>query len=189
MNWANLVTYLRLLLIPVVILVYFSGLAWANVWALILFSVASLSDLLDGYLARKLDQTSEFGAFLDPVADKLLVAAVLIMLVAVYPILMWPTLVIISREILISALREWMASKGKRAAVAVAFSGKLKTTFQLIALGALLLADPGLPQWIFNIGFYLLLAAAALSLYSMGLYFSKAWKVLFPENESQSDSE
>lgn len=184
MNWANLVTYLRLVLIPAVVLVYFSSIPLAHVWSMVLFSIASLSDLLDGYLARRLNLTSEFGAFLDPVADKLLVTAVLIMLVAVYPSLMWPTLIIISREILISALREWMASRGKRAAVAVAFTGKLKTTFQLIALGALLLAHPTWPRWLFYLGFGLLLIAAVLSLYSMGLYFSKAWKVLFPENEN-----
>lgn len=183
MNWANLVTYLRLLLIPLVILCYFSGIPHANVVATVLFAIASLSDLLDGYLARRLNLTSEFGAFLDPVADKLLVAAVLIMLVSVYPQLMWPTLIIISREILISALREWMASRGQRNAVAVAFTGKLKTTFQLIALGALLLAGPAFPQWIFTVGFVLLLAAAVLSLYSMFFYFSKAWKVLFPDQE------
>ena len=177
-NWANLVTYLRLVLIPVVILVYFSGHYHAPIIAALLFAVASLSDLLDGYLARRLKLTSDFGAFLDPVADKLLVNAVLIMLAVVYPSLLVPTLLIISREVLISALREWMASRGKRGVVAVAFSGKLKTTFQMIALGGLIASGEPLPEWIFSLGYWLLWVAAALSLYSMFEYFRRAWGVL-----------
>lgn len=177
-NWANIVTYLRLVLIPVVILVYFSGHTHAPVLAALLFTVASLSDLLDGYLARKLKLSSDFGAFLDPVADKLLVNAVLIMLTVVYPSLLVPTLLIISREVLISALREWMASRGKRGLVAVAFSGKLKTTFQMIALGGLIASGEALPEWIFDIGYWLLWVAAVLSIYSMLEYFSRAWGVL-----------
>jgi len=178
LNWANLVTYLRLLLIPVVVWVYFSGLPHAPILAALLFAVASLSDLLDGYLARKLELTSDFGAFLDPVADKLLVATVLIMLAVVYPSLMVPTLLIIGREILISALREWMAGRGQRGAVAVAFSGKLKTTFQMIALGGLIAASEPLPQWIFSLGYWLLWVAAVLSLWSMMEYFRRAWGTL-----------
>jgi CDP-diacylglycerol--glycerol-3-phosphate 3-phosphatidyltransferase len=177
-NWANLVTYIRLVLIPVVVWVYFSGLPHAPIIAALLFAVASLSDLLDGYLARKLELTSDFGAFLDPVADKLLVATALIMLAVVYPSLMVPTLLIIGREILISALREWMAGKGQRSRVAVAFSGKLKTTFQMIALGGLIAASGPLPQWIFNLGYWLLWVAAALSLWSMFEYFRRAWSTL-----------
>lgn len=177
-NWANLVTYIRLLLIPVVVWVYFSSIPHAPIVAALLFAVASLSDLLDGYLARKLELTSDFGAFLDPVADKLLVATVLIMLAVVYPSLMVPALLIIGREILISALREWMAGRGQRGAVAVAFSGKLKTTFQMIALGGLIAASEPLPQWIFEIGYWLLWVAAVLSLYSMFEYFRRAWGTL-----------
>ncbi len=180
MTWPNLVTYLRLLLIPVVVWCYNADFDYANVWAAALFSIASLSDLLDGYLARKLNQTSEFGAFLDPVADKLLVAIALIMLVAAYPELLLATGIIIGREILISALREWMAGRGERDAVAVAFSGKLKTTVQMIAIITLMLADPFFPPMLYNAGNLLLHVAALLSLWSMAQYFRNAWHVLFP---------
>lgn len=178
MNWANQVTFLRLLLIPVVVTLYYSSVAHAEFLAALLFTVASVSDWLDGYLARRLDMSSEFGAFLDPVADKLLVTAVLVMLVAVYPVLLLPTLIIISREILISALREWMAARGQRGAVAVAFIGKLKTTFQMLALIGLILVTPDSPGWLFAGSFGLLIIAAILSLWSMLEYFRKAWKVL-----------
>lgn len=181
-NWANLVTFLRLLLIPVVVALYYSSIAHAEVLAAVLFAVASISDWLDGYLARRLDMSSEFGAFLDPVADKLLVVAVLVMLVSVYPILLLPALVIIGREILISALREWMAARGQRGAVAVAFIGKLKTTFQMIALIGLISVSQDSPDWLFTASFGLLLVAALLSLWSMLVYFSKAWKVLTASN-------
>ncbi len=178
MNWANQVTFLRLLLIPVVVGFYYSSISNAEVLAAVLFTIASVSDWLDGYLARRFELSSEFGAFLDPVADKLLVVAVLVMLVSVYPILLLPTLIIISREILISALREWMAARGQRGAVAVAFIGKLKTTFQMLALIGLILVNPESPDWLFRGSFGLLLVAAVLSLWSMLLYFSKAWAVL-----------
>lgn len=111
MNWANFATYIRILLIPVVLITYYSTLEYAHLYATLIFSVASLTDWLDGYLARKLNQGTEFGAFLDPVADKLLIAVVLIMLVAAYPALLIATAIIITREMLISALREWMATR------------------------------------------------------------------------------
>jgi len=181
-NWANLVTFIRLLLIPVVVALYYSSAPHAEVIAAVLFTIASVSDWLDGYLARRFEMSSEFGAFLDPVADKLLVTAVLVMLVSVYPALLLPTLIIISREILISALREWMAARGQRGAVAVAFIGKLKTTFQMLALIGLILVTPTSPGWLFAGSFGLLLIAALLSLWSMLVYFSKAWKVLTATN-------
>lgn len=180
MNWANLVTYCRLVLIPVVVVVYYSDLPLANVWAAVCFTVASLSDFLDGYLARRLNLTSEFGAFLDPVADKLLVAIVLIMLVTVFPDLLAATAVIIGREILISALREWMAGKGQRDVVAVHFSGKLKTSVQMVAIVVLMLASPAFPEWLYSAGLVLLYVAAFLSLWSMAHYFRSAWPALFP---------
>jgi len=121
MNAANLVTLSRIALIPVVVVLYYSGLPSGHIWATGVFVVASVSDWLDGYLARKLNQTSEFGAFIDPVADKLLVAVILIMLVTNHASLLPATSIIIAREILVSALREWMASQGKRSSVAVAF--------------------------------------------------------------------
>ena len=181
MNWANLATYLRIMLIPVVIACFHSTIPSANIWAAVLFSIASVTDWLDGFLARKLDQGSEFGAFLDPVADKLLVTVVLIMLVASYPVLLFATAVIITRELLISALREWMAGKGKRGVVEVAFSGKLKTTVQMIAIIALLLANDDYPRWIWDVGFSALHFAALLSVYSMLLYFKNAWEFLREE--------
>jgi len=164
-----------------VIACFHSPIPSANIWAAILFSIASLTDWLDGYLARKLNQGSDFGAFLDPVADKLLVTVVLIVLVTSYPVLLIATAVIISRELLISALREWMAGKGNRRVVEVAFSGKLKTTLQMIAIIALLLANDDYPRWIWDVGFYAIHFAALLSVYSMLLYFKNAWGFLREE--------
>ena len=178
MNWANQVTYLRLLLIPLVIACFYSGLSNANLLAALLFTMASLSDWLDGYLARRLNQTSDFGAFLDPVADKLLVVIVLIMLVTAYSGLLLATTVIIAREIIMSALREWMALKGQREAVAVAFSGKLKTTVQMVAIILLLLATPHYLEWLWQLGLILLYLAAVLSVYSMLQYLKSAWPTL-----------
>ncbi|MBL6744329.1 MAG: CDP-diacylglycerol--glycerol-3-phosphate 3-phosphatidyltransferase [Pseudomonadales bacterium] len=180
MNWANLITYFRMLLIPMVVLSYYSELQYANMLAAMLFSLASLSDWLDGYLARRLNQTSEFGAFLDPVADKLLVVTVLIMLVGELNPLLAPTIVIIAREVLISALREWMATRGHREAVGVAFSGKLKTTFQMIAIVALILVTESSPDWLLMTGFVMIYIAALLSLYSALHYFKAARPYLTP---------
>ena len=178
MNWANQVTYLRLLLIPVVIACFYSGLPNANLLAALLFTVASFTDWLDGYLARRLNQTSDFGAFLDPVADKLLVVTVLIMLATTYSNLLLATAVIIAREIILSALREWMAWQGQRDAVAVAFIGKLKTTVQMIAIILLLLATPHYLGWLWQLGLILLYLATVLSVYSMLQYLKSAWPTL-----------
>lgn len=177
-NWANLATYSRVLLIPAVIVCYLAAFPLANLWAAILFSIASLTDWLDGYLARKFGLASKFGAFIDPVADKLLVSLVLIMLVSVYPALMLATGVIIARELLVSSLRAWIAGKGERGTVAVVFSGKLKTTVQMIAIIALLLASETGPQWIWLVGYFGLQLAALLSVYSMVSYFKSAWSTL-----------
>ncbi|PCJ22807.1 MAG: CDP-diacylglycerol--glycerol-3-phosphate 3-phosphatidyltransferase [SAR86 cluster bacterium] len=181
MNWANLASLSRIILIPVIIVGYGSNLGSAHILAAVLFTIASLTDWLDGFLARKLNLTSDFGAFLDPVADKLLVVAILIMLVTVYPAILIATLVIISREIMVSALREWMAAKGHRDTVAVAFSGKLKTTIQMLAIIALLLADASLPELVLQTGYGLIYLAALLSISSMIQYFRSAWPVLFPK--------
>lgn len=180
MNAANLVTLSRIALIPVVVAFYYSSLPTGQILATVVFVIASVSDWLDGYLARKLKQTSEFGAFLDPVADKLLVVVVLILLVTVHASLLLATAIIVAREILVSALREWMASQGKRAAVAVAFSGKLKTTVQMVAIGALLLVSDSTPVLLWQFGFMLVNIAAILSLWSGFQYFQKARLVLFP---------
>ncbi len=181
MNWANFTTLSRIGLIPLIIVAYYSSLDWANSLAAILFAVASITDWLDGYLARKLKQSSDFGAFLDPVADKILVTVILIMLVAVYPALCIAAIVIITRELLVSALREWMATSGKRGTVAVAFTGKLKTTVQMLAIIALLLAEESLPGYVLQTGYVLINIAALLSIWSMFHYFKNAWAVLFPK--------
>jgi CDP-diacylglycerol---glycerol-3-phosphate 3-phosphatidyltransferase len=178
MNWANSATISRVLFIPVVIYSYKLDTQFNHLLAAILFTVASLTDWLDGYLARKLNQSSEFGAFLDPVADKLLVAVMMIMLVSVYPSLLLAAGVIIAREMLVSALREWMATKGMRDKVAVAFSGKLKTTVQMLAIITLLLANPSLPEWVLMLGDSLIYLAAVLSISSMTQYFRAAWSEL-----------
>ena len=178
MNWANIVTIFRLLLIPGVAFCFYSDMASSNFWAALLFTIASLSDWLDGYLARRLELTSDFGAFLDPIADKLLVVVALIILVAAYESLLVATVILISREILVSGLREWMGAKGKRGLVTVEFSGKLKTTVQMIAIIALLLFGPNMPQWIWQLGFLGIHLAALISIYSMAVYFKKAWEAL-----------
>ena len=183
MNWANIATYSRILLIPLIVACYYSGADSAHLLAAIIFTVASLTDWLDGYLARSLNQTSTFGAFLDPVADKLLISVILIVLVAAYPALMIAATIIITRELLISALREWMALRELRNTVAVIFSGKLKTTIQMIAIIILLLADASSPEWVWYSGYLLLNLAALVSVWSMIHYFRNAWSVLFPKSD------
>ena len=184
-NLANTVTLIRIALVPVVVVLYFAQFPGHYLWAAGVFTAASISDWLDGYLARRLNQTSEFGAFLDPVADKLLVALVLVLLVANYSTVWFilPVSIIVGREILVSALREWMASRGQRDAVAVAFAGKVKTTVQMIAIIILLASDPAGPAIFWQTGYVLIYIAAALSLYSMAMYFRSAWGKLAPEQD------
>ena len=143
-----------------------------------LFLIASITDFFDGYLARLLSVQSNFGKVLDPIADKLLVVTVLIVLVASYQSLVVVAVILISREILISALREWMAEKGQRNLVRVGFSGKLKTTLQMISIIALLLNTEDNPKWIWDLGFIGIHIAALISVYSMLIYFKRAWKPL-----------
>lgn len=176
-------TLLRILLIPLFIFLYYiHPESWGQWLALIAYAVACVTDYFDGYLARKMGEVSAFGAFLDPVADKLMVCVVLIIVLQHYPEswLMVCTLIIIGREIWISALREWMASIGQRDSVAVAKVGKWKTTAQMLSLGFLIYHDVwlGLPIW--QIGKTLLIIAAALTLYSMIGYTAQAWKSLSP---------
>lgn len=182
MSWTipNILTVLRIALIPVFVLVYYLPYSWSHVATTALFGLAALTDWFDGYLARKLEQTSPFGAFLDPVADKLIVAVALIMLVQTNPT-MWfvvPAAVIVGREIAISALREWMAEIGERTQVAVSFIGKIKTTAQMIALLLLLYRQPlwGFPTN--EVGVLLLYVAAMLTLWSMVMYLKAAWPML-----------
>lgn len=175
MNLPNLLTISRILLIPVIVLVYYAPFSWVYMASAAIFALASVTDWLDGYLARKLNQTTPLGAFLDPVADKLIVAVSLAMLVEVHHswILTIPAMVIIGREIVISALREWMAEMGKRASVAVNYIGKIKTTCQMIAIIVLLAFPPG--NWMANLGLVLLYVASILTLWSMVVYLIAAW--------------
>ncbi|MDX2475996.1 MAG: CDP-diacylglycerol--glycerol-3-phosphate 3-phosphatidyltransferase [Gammaproteobacteria bacterium] len=187
LNIPNLLTLLRILLIPFFFVVYVLDAEWSNQVATFIFVVAAVTDWLDGYMARRLNQYTAFGAFLDPVADKLIVATALVLLATdekvldlVYsvPLFAASVSIIIGREIVISALREWMAELGKRASVAVSYIGKVKTTLQLIAISLLIYQEPlfGLP--IFKLGEILLFIAAALTLYSMFVYLKAAWPVL-----------
>jgi CDP-diacylglycerol--glycerol-3-phosphate 3-phosphatidyltransferase len=173
MNWANVATYTRVLLIPLIIMLYLSEMKMANVLGAGAFLIASVTDWLDGYLARRLNQGSSYGAFIDPVADKLLVVSVVTLLLSVYPALLVPCLIIIVREVVVSALREWMARRKSSSLVAVGFVGKLKTTVQMIALTVLLLVGTSSPPIFLQLGNFLLWLAAVLSLISMGILLQR----------------
>lgn len=178
-NIPNLITWLRILLIPVFVTVFYLsdetlGLHLKNLIATAIFLLAAITDWLDGYLARKLNQLSAFGAFLDPVADKLMVAAALIVLVKLGRADAIIAFIIIGREITISALREWMAQLGESRSVAVSMLGKVKTTFQMIAISLLLYHQHLLGIDCQAIGALLLYLAALLTLWSMGYYLMLA---------------
>ncbi|HEY0664690.1 MAG TPA: CDP-diacylglycerol--glycerol-3-phosphate 3-phosphatidyltransferase [Gallionella sp.] len=178
-NIPNLLTWLRILLIPVFIAVFYLtdntlSLQLKNIIATAVFSLAAITDWLDGYLARRLNQSSAFGAFLDPVADKLMVAAALILLVKLGRADAIIAFIIIGREITISALREWMAKLGESKSIAVSMLGKIKTTFQMAAIIMLLFQGPWLGMDFQFIGSLLLYFAALLTLWSMGYYLMLA---------------
>ncbi len=181
----NLLTLLRIALIPVLVVVYYLPVEWNNEASTLIFGLAAVTDWFDGYLARKLKQVSPFGAFLDPVADKLIVAVALVILVQSNPSLWFviPAAVIVGREIAISALREWMAEIGERTQVAVSVIGKIKTTVQMIALLLLLYRDPIGPLPTLEIGVVLLYLSAVLTLWSMVIYLKAAWPVLAAANK------
>ena len=180
MNIANMVSISRVLMVPVVVLVYYSPFSWSSYLAAAIFAIASLTDWLDGFLARKLNQTSPFGAFLDPVADKLLVVMTLVLLVANFtsPWFVLPVAIIIAREVFISALREWMASCNARDLVKVGYIGKVKTTVQMIAIILLLLVQPDSPKIMTTAGYVLIYVSAFFSLWSMSSYIKSALPVL-----------
>ena len=177
LNAPNLVTFSRIVLIPLLIGIYYTPLSeeTQNITATALFIFAGITDWLDGYLARRLNQMSAFGAFLDPVADKLIVVVALLVLLYLQRVDMIVAAIIVGREIAISALREWMAKVGQAKSVAVAFVGKLKTVSQMIAIPLLLYSDPlfGLVdcQWL---GTVLINVAAVLTVMSMLYYLRKA---------------
>ncbi|MGO1463384.1 MAG: CDP-diacylglycerol--glycerol-3-phosphate 3-phosphatidyltransferase [Marinobacter sp.] len=183
MNLPNLLTLSRILMIPVFVVVFYLPVQWSYMASAAIFAIAAATDWLDGYLARKLDQSTPFGAFLDPVADKLMVAVALALLIQEYSTLLLtiPATVIIGREIVISALREWMAEIGSRASVAVSYIGKIKTTAQMASIVGLLAFPPG--QLLSGIAVGLLYIAAMLTLWSMGLYLKAAWPDLFPKKD------
>lgn len=176
----NILTIIRVALIPVMIVFFYLPYEWSRFIACWVFVAASITDFLDGYYARKHGTFSKFGAFLDPVADKLTVTTALVILLQDHPtiLMMIATAIIIGREITISALREWMAELGERGAVNVAMIGKIKTVFQMTAIGFLLYeAD----LWfipVYNIGLVLLYVAAGLTLYSMYVYLKAAWPMM-----------
>lgn len=179
----NLLTLMRIALIPFFVIVFYLPFQYANAIAAVIFAVACFTDWLDGYLARKLKMMSPFGAFLDPVADKLLVSTSLLLLVGAKDInyITIPAMVIVGREIVISALREWMAEIGRRASVRVGYIGKVKTTLQMMAL-VLLLAFSPFVSWWGTIGFILLYVSAILTIWSMIIYLAIAWPELMKKS-------
>lgn len=178
MTIPNMLTGLRLSLIPIFVLAFYLPFGFHR-WVLVgIFVFASLTDWLDGYLARKLKQVSPLGTFLDPVADKLLVSVALMLLVEVYatPFLTIPALVIVGREIVVSALREWMAELGKRGQVSVSRLGKYKTALQMLSIILFLYLDPRSRGLLHFLTYGLMYACMVLTLWSMVCYLRAAWR-------------
>jgi CDP-diacylglycerol--glycerol-3-phosphate 3-phosphatidyltransferase len=173
----NILTWIRIAAIPLVILAFYAPYHWADLAACVVFAAAGITDTLDGYLARKLGQITRLGAFLDPVADKLIVATALVLLVSTDPrvLVVLMAIVIIGREIAISALREWMAQLGQRRKVAVSLLGKYKTIFQVVGLSMMFYRSPLWGLDIYKIGVGLTVLAAVLTLVSMVSYLRAAW--------------
>jgi CDP-diacylglycerol---glycerol-3-phosphate 3-phosphatidyltransferase len=180
-NIPNTLTMTRIILIPVLVVVFYLPFENHLLVAAAIFGVAAITDWFDGYLARRLGQMTAFGAFLDPVADKLMVAVALVLLVERHDTLLFTlaACVIIGREIVVSALREWMAELGARTSVAVSYVGKVKTAFQMIAIAGLLAIDPANDAgWMLALCYLVLYTAAVLTLWSMFIYLQAAWAVI-----------
>ena len=183
LNIPNLLTWTRIVLIPLFVGVFYTqhyaphwlSQSEQNLAATVIFVIAAVTDWFDGWIARKLGQTTAFGAFLDPVADKLMVAAALLVLVKLGRTDAIIAFIIIGREIAISALREWMAKIGAAKSIAVSFIGKIKTTAQMIAIPLLLYQDPIYGVSMLGLGKWLIIAAAVLTLWSMAYYLRMAW--------------
>lgn len=181
-NIPTILTLFRVILIPFFVLAFYLPFTWAPFITTAIFFIASITDWFDGYLARKWNQSTPFGAFLDPVADKIMVVAALVLVVE-YQHTFWvtlPAIIMISREIIVSALREWMAEIGDRSKVAVSWLGKIKTASQMLALGGLL--------WRYNVmmeiaAIVFLYIAAILTVWSMLLYLKAAKGSLLGDNE------
>ncbi len=174
------ITLFRIALIPLFVLVFYLPFSWANIAATVIFALASFSDWVDGYLARSMQLETSFGAFLDPVADKLMVVVVIVLLVEANPSIYvaLPSIVIVAREISISALREWMAQLGSSTTVQVSFVGKTKTVAQMMALGFMIFSEPFIGLPIFQIGLVIYYFAALLTIVSMIIYLRAAWPVI-----------
>lgn len=183
MNLPNWLTLIRIIVIPFFMIIFYLPYSWTHLVAAIIFALACMTDWLDGYLARSLKKSTRLGAFLDPVADKLMVSIALVMIVGepvfhftlFHFVIAIPAAVIVSREIVVSALREWMAEIGKRTSVAVSHLGKIKTVIQMMAVVGLLYCVPTTSIYIIFIAYILLYLAAVLTLWSMLLYLKVAW--------------
>ena len=189
-NIPILLTWLRIILIPLLIAIYYVPDSWVadvgrDLAAMLVFVVASVTDWLDGYLARRWNETSAFGAFLDPVADKLVVAAALIMLVQLGRLDAIFAAIIIGREITISALREWMAQIGAHKSVAVSMVGKTKTAAQMVSIPMLLYHNPINGLDVQTVGTWLIYVASVLTLWSMGYYMRMAWPHLEEQKKAK----
>lgn len=192
MTIATQLTLLRIAFIPLLVAVFYIPYKWHYLASAAVFSLAAITDWLDGYIARKYDQSTAFGAFLDPVADKLMVVVALVLLVESHasPWFAVPAAVIVGREIVVSALREWMAELGARASVAVSNLGKVKTTFQMTAIIVLLMFPPVKGSFFTALGYVCLYIAAILTLWSMFIYLKAAWPYLARhENQPPVDAE
>jgi len=176
----NLLTVARIVAVPLVVMLFYWSHPWSNPLAAIVFIIAAITDSLDGYLARRMGITTPLGEFLDPVADKLMVATALVLLVGhdTRPLIVITAIVIIGREITVSALREWMAHLGARAKVAVSGMGKLKTIVQMTGLSMMMFREDVFGMPVYEVGVILLVVAGALTLWSMGSYLKAAWPEL-----------
>ncbi len=189
LNLAIILTLFRIAAIPVVVVCFYSPLPYARPIAAIIFGIAAVTDFIDGWVARRFNQESRFGEFLDPVADKLMVAIVLVMLVQAQAN-WWEdiiAMIIIGREITISALREWMATIGERANVKVAMSGKIKTTLQMFGIGFMVFQMPLFGIDIYKVGFILLVGAAIMTIWSMFVYLKAAWPSISKDEALSAD--
>lgn len=185
LNLANILTLLRIAAIPVVVVCFYSPLEYARPLAAVLFGLAAVTDLIDGWVARRFNQVSRFGEFLDPVADKLMVAIILVMLVQAQS--SWfedvIAMIIIGREITIMALREWMATIGERANVKVDVTGKIKTTLQMFGIAFMVYEHEFLGIPVYTVGFVLLVLAAIMTIWSMLVYLRAAWPFIMADTD------
>jgi CDP-diacylglycerol--glycerol-3-phosphate 3-phosphatidyltransferase/cardiolipin synthase len=191
LNLANILTLFRIAAIPVVVICFYSSIPNARPIAAVIFGIAAITDIIDGWVARRFGQMSRFGEFLDPVADKLMVSIVLVMLVQAQA--GWfediIAMIIIGREITISALREWMATIGERTNVKVDITGKVKTTLQMFGIAFMVYKNPFMGIDVYAVGFVLLVAAAIMTIWSMIIYLKAAWPFIMMDDDGAPDTE